>query len=120
MVITPKLVTIMLDHKLISNMLEKSRFNRRLHDVDMLINDLFHQIGMILKETSDCTEYLLDSFAVPICDNIRIFQVKILKSEDYRGYTASKKRYFYGVKVQLLTTKSGIPVEESLYAWECC
>ncbi len=77
----------------------------------MLINDLFHQIGMILKEISDCTEYLLDSFPVPICDNIRIFNVKLIKSKEYRGYTASKKRYFYGVKIQLLTTKSAIPVE---------
>ena len=46
-----------------------------------------------------------------MCDNIRIFNVKLIKSEEYRGYIASKKRYFYGVKVQLLTTKSGIPVE---------
>ncbi len=36
-------------HKLISKMLEKSRFNRRLHNVSMLINDLFHQLGIILK-----------------------------------------------------------------------
>ncbi|MDF5726044.1 MAG: IS982 family transposase [Rhizonema sp. PD37] len=66
---------------------------------------------MILKETSDCTEYLLDSFPVPMCDNIRIFHVKLIHSQEYRGYIASKKRYFYGVRVQLLTTKSGIPVE---------
>ena len=77
----------------------------------LLVNDLFHQLGMILKETSDRTEDLLDSFPVPFCDNIRIFNVKLIKSEDYRGYIASKKRYFYGVRVQLLTTKSGIPVE---------
>ncbi len=85
----------------------------------MLINDLFHQVGMILKEISDSTEYLLDSFPVPMCDNIcpsdtlreRIFNVKLIHSEEYRGYIASKKRYFYGVRVQLLTTKSGIPVE---------
>jgi len=32
----------MKDHKLIPNMLEKSRFNRRLHHVSMLLNDLFH------------------------------------------------------------------------------
>ncbi|MCC5625406.1 IS982 family transposase [Nostoc sp. CHAB 5715] len=106
-----KACSYMKDHKLIPKMLEKSRFNRRLHGISMLINDLFHQIGMILKESSDCTEYLLDSFPVPICDNIRIFNVKLIKSEEYRGYIASKKRYFYGVKVQLLTTKSGIPVE---------
>ncbi len=77
----------------------------------MLLNDLFHQIGMILKESSDCTEDLLDSLPVQMCDNIRIFHVKLIKSEEYRGYIASKKRYFYGIRVQLLTTKSGIPVE---------
>jgi hypothetical protein len=77
----------------------------------MLINDLFHQVGMVLKEISDSTEYLLDSFPVSFCDNIRIFNVKIIQSEQYRGYIASKKRYFYGVRVQLLTTKNGIPVE---------
>lgn len=70
----------MRDHNLIPEMLEKSRFNRRLHNVSMLMNDLFHQIGMILKESSDCTEYLLDSFPVPICDNIRIFNVNLIKS----------------------------------------
>jgi hypothetical protein len=68
-------------------------------------------MGMILKEVSDCTEYLLDSFPIPMCDNIRLFNVKLIKSEEYRGYIASKKRYFYGVRVQLLTAKSGVPVE---------
>lgn len=92
-------------------MLEKSRFNRRLHRLSMLINDLFHQVGMILKQISETTEYLLDSFPVPICDNIRIFNVRLIQSEQFRGYIASKKRYFYGVRVQLLTTKTGIPVE---------
>ncbi len=106
-----KACAYMLDHNLIPNMLEKSRFNRRLHRLFMLINDLFHQIGMILKESGNCTEYLLDSFPVPMCDNIRIFHTSLLHSEEYRGYIASKKRYFYGVRVQLLTTKSGIPVE---------
>ena len=37
--------------------------------------------------------------------------MKLIKSEEYRGYIASKKRYFYGVRVQLLTTKSSVPVE---------
>ena len=101
----------MKDHNLIPNMLEKSRFNRRLHNVSILIHDLFHQVGMILKESSGCTEYLLDSFPIPMCDNIRIFNVKLIKSEVMRGYIASKKRYFYGIRVQLLTTKNGIPVE---------
>ena len=72
-----KACNYMKDHKLIPTMLDKSRFNRRLHGISMLVNDLFHQLGMILKESSDCTEYLLDSFTVPLCDNIRIFNVKL-------------------------------------------
>ena len=53
----------------------------------------------------------VNSFPIPLCDNILIFNVKLIKSAEYRGYIASKKRYFYGVRVQLLTTKSGMNVE---------
>uniref|UniRef100_UPI0013D6B0F4 transposase n=3 Tax=Flavobacteriaceae TaxID=49546 RepID=UPI0013D6B0F4 len=42
--------------------------------------------------------------------NMRISNCKILKEEKWRGYTASMRNYFYGVKVQLLTTKNGIPI----------
>lgn len=75
----------MKDHKLTRRMLEKSRFNRRLHNLSMLINDLFHQVGMILKQLDENTEYLLDSFPVPMCDNIRIFNVRLIQSEQFRA-----------------------------------
>ena len=57
------------------------------------------------------SEYIIDSFPVAICHNIRISRSRLLKGEKYRGYNASKRQYFYGVKVQLLTTGCGIPVE---------
>ncbi len=101
----------MRDQGLIPTMLEKSRFCRRWNQLSMLLDDLFHQLGMVLKQLNGSTEYLLDSFPVPVCDNIRIFRSRLVKSEEYRGYIASKKRYFYGVRVQLLSTKDGIPVE---------
>lgn len=82
------------------------------------MNDIFYQMGSAVKEIGEDPEYLIDSFPVPMCDNIRIFNVKLIKSEDYRGYTASKKRYFYGVKVHLLTTRSGIPVEFTILPGE--
>lgn len=101
----------MLEHGLIPKMLSKSRFNRRLHAVSDLMDELFHQLGCVLKQVNDSTEYLLDSFPVPVCDNIRISRCQLVRSEEYRGYIASKKRYFYGVRVHLLTTANGIPVE---------
>jgi hypothetical protein len=96
---------------LIPRMLDKSRFCRRLHQLSDLIYDLFHQIGMIIKQSDATGEYLLDSFPVAVCDNIRIRKARLVRRSDYRGYIASKKRYFYGIRVQLLSTSSGIPVE---------
>ena len=101
----------MKDTGLMPNMLSKSRFCRRIHAVADLMYDMFHQLGMALKEINPSTEYLIDSFPIPICDNIRISRCKIADSEDFRGYIASKKRYFYGVRVHVLTTSDGIPVE---------
>lgn len=96
---------------LIPNMLSKSRFSRRWHRLFLTLLDLFDYLGQILKSLNSSSEYLLDSFPVPICDNIRIRSSKLVSSEDYRGYIASKKRYFYGIRVQLLSTADGIPVE---------
>jgi len=84
----------MKDHSLVNYMLDKSRFNRRIHRLSMLINDLFHQVGMILKESNDSIEYLIDSFPVHMRNNTCIFNVKLVKSEEFRGYIASKKLYF--------------------------
>lgn len=55
--------------------------------------------------------YALDSFTVAACDNMRISSCKLLKGREWRGKQSSMRRYFYGVKVQLLVTKDGIPVE---------
>mgnify|MGYP000296260212 CR=1 FL=1 len=99
------------EHGLMPKMVSKSRFNRRLHRLFLPLLDLFDCLGMVLKSIRSSTEYLLDSFPVPLCDNIRIPQVRLVRCEDYRGYIASKKRYSYGIRVQLLATTDGIPVE---------
>ncbi len=60
---------------LMPRMLSRSRLNRRLHRVADLVHTLFHQLGAVLKEASVSPRYLLDSFPVPVCDNIRISAV---------------------------------------------
>lgn len=96
---------------MVGNMLSKSRFCRRIHAVADLIHDIFHQLGMVLKDMSISTEYLIDSFPVSVCDNIRIPRCRIVRSGEFRGYIISKRRYFFGVRVHVLTTSDGIPVE---------
>lgn len=96
---------------LMPRMLSRSRLNRRLHRVADLVNSLFHQLGLALKEAAASTRYLLDSFPVAVCDNMRISRCRLVKDEEFRGYIASKRRYFYGVRVQVVTTEEGVPVE---------
>ena len=94
----------------VPNMLEKSRYCRRLHRrADFLIT-LFYALGKQLKDMAGAAEYRLDSFPVAVCDNIRISRSRILQGEAFRGKHAAMRRYFYGVKVQVLTL-DGIPVE---------
>ena len=55
--------------------------------------------------------YLIDSFPVPVCQNIRIKNSRIYQEEEFRGYNPSKRVYFYGIKVHLPVSETGIPVE---------
>lgn len=99
------------DSGLMPQMLGESRFNRRWHACANLIESLFDGIGMILKESNESGVYMLDSFPLEACHNIRIMRNRILNDEEFRGYCASKRTYFYGYRVHIVTTDTGIPVE---------
>lgn len=95
----------------IPRMLSKSRFNRRLHALEGLLIYVFQVLGEVFKQLNASSVYLIDSFPIPAWDNIRIPRSKRYRKECYRGYTASKRRYFYGVKLYLVVTAQGEPVE---------
>jgi hypothetical protein len=95
----------------IPNMLSRSRFNRRLHRIKPLFLMLFSMLGEHWKELNADSIYLIDTFPVAACDNYRIRRCRLYQEEMYRGYIASKKRYFYGLKIHLVVTKAGQPVE---------
>lgn len=94
----------------VPHMLGKSRFCRRLHRLSDFLVTLFFEVGKRLKDMAGAATYRLDSFPVAVCDNIRIARSKVLKGELFRGRHAAMRRYFYGVRVQVLTL-DGIPVE---------
>jgi hypothetical protein len=93
------------------HMLSRSRLNRRLHRLTHLFVMLFDLIGYTWKQLNTESVYVIDSFPIQACDNYRIPRVKLYRNKEYRGCIASKKRYFYGLKVHLLVTKDGQPVE---------
>jgi transposase len=100
------------EHAYIPAMLSASRFNRRLHRIpDTCWQALFFLLAQIHQQLNTEGDYIVDSCPVPVCDNLRIRRCKLYRSEDYRGYCASKRGYFYGVKVHLVVTATGKPVD---------
>jgi hypothetical protein len=106
-----KAKNVLYETGLIPDMLSKSRLCRRIHAVSGLIQTIFFHLGLVIKHGNASMEYVLDSIPVPVCDNIRIKRCRLVRSEKYRGYISSKKRYFYGVRLHVLSTADGIPVE---------
>ena len=104
---------------LIKRLLSRSRFSRRMNRLTDLIYKLFHQLGSVLKDLHWDARYLLDSFPIAVCDNIRIGRCRIVRDELYRGKMSSKRRYFYGVRVQIMATSDGVPVEFCILPGGC-
>ena len=103
-------IKFMKQYGFVPNMLDTSRFNRRLHKVGRLLYGLFEIVSSYFKDLCCEMQYIIDSFPVAVCNNMGIMNCKMLRDKKWRGYTASMRSYFYGVKVQLLTTKDGIPI----------
>ena len=105
----------------IEKAISKSRFNRRLHAIDpCLWRTLFDVLAEVFKHEHPEQTYVVDSLPVAVCDNIRIRRCKLYPPEEhgeaFRGYIASKRRYFYGLRVHLVVSGRGEPVEFSLAA----
>lgn len=98
-------------HGYILGRISKSRFNRRLHRLKATLAAVFDFLGQMWKTLDTDGVYVIDSFPVAVCDNIRIRRAKLYQHETYRGYQASKRRYFYGLKIHLMVTSAGQPVE---------
>ena len=92
-------------------MLSKSRYCRRLHRVKRYIGTLIEVLGEHWKELNEESIYVIDTFPIAACDNWRIRRCRLYQEEKYRGKIASKRRYFYGLKLHLMVTSKGQPVE---------
>ena len=76
------------------NMLGHSRFNRRLHRIPQRFEMLFEYLAEGAKAKNPNGIYVIDSFPIPACDNIRISRSRLYQGEAWRGKIASKHRYF--------------------------
>jgi hypothetical protein len=95
----------------IKQMLSKSQLNRRLHQIPTKVwQGLLEYAYEYRAQLGLSRQFIVDSFPMAVCRNIRIRSCKLFKGRDFRGYNASKKEYFYGLKVTVVTTTEGQPV----------
>jgi hypothetical protein len=93
-------------------MLSQSRLNRRIYAIpEWIWLGLFRTLAEVHQATNDGQEYIVDSFPLAVCDNYRIRRCRLYEGEAYRGYIASKRRYFFGLRLHVVVTAHGQPVE---------
>jgi hypothetical protein len=85
--------------------------NRRLSQLQHLLVALVDLLGQTWKELNGESVYLMESFPVAVCDNDRMPHAHLYDQETYRAYLASKTWYVSGLKIHLLVTPQGHPME---------
>lgn len=94
---------------LFPNLLSQSQFNRRARQLHLLIEQLrrswLAKLG-VLNEG----QYLIDTKPVPVVGYKRSkANSEFLGSAEY-GYCASRKMYYFGYKLVMITTLDGLPI----------
>lgn len=72
---------------------------------------IFRFLAFLSKEAEETCYFAVDSFPVPYCQKNRIDKRKRFLDSKYIGFAASKKRYFCGIKVHMVVTNQGRPIE---------
>ena len=101
----------LVEHKYISKGISKSALNRRIHRIPTeWWENILEFIQRLRNQGILPLEYIVDAFPVSVCRNIRIRNCKIYQGEDFRGYNFSKREWFYGIKVTVITSRDGCPL----------
>lgn len=98
--------------KLFPDILSNSRLNRRIHNIAWSCwHAIFRLLAMLSKQADATCYFAVDSFPVLYCQKNRIDKRKRFLEPKYLGFAASQKRYFCGIKVHMIVTNQGRPVE---------
>jgi len=92
-----------------SYVLSESRFVRRFQKLNENLDSIFEAIVMLFTLVSPkvIESYAIDTFPIEVCENIRASRCKIAPGREFRGYVASKRTYFHGLKLHLVASDKG-------------
>jgi hypothetical protein len=101
--------------RLFPKILSNSRLNRRIHNITWKCwYAVFRFLAFLAKQLDETCYFAVDSFPVQYCQKNRIDKRKHFLEWRYLGFAASKKRYFCGIKVHMVVTNQGRPIEVHL------
>ena len=102
---------ITLHQRYFSKILSHSQLVRRIHQIPELMWRLcFAALQLVLRNKNE-NDFIVDSFPVKTYENHKSFRARIFRGSNYHGYSASRKQYFFGLKVHMIVDKNGIPIE---------
>jgi hypothetical protein len=92
-------------------MLSHSRLIRRIHAIPETVwMMVFSALKLYLRKSPN-EYFIVDSFPVKAYETHKSFKARIFRGKTYHGYSASKKAYFFGIKVHMIVDEKGIPIE---------
>jgi hypothetical protein len=98
----------------LSRPLSTSRFNRRLHALAAWLEFLPELVGQLFGHSD---AYIIDSMPVPVCALARAPRCRKLRgphSRAFFGRCAAKRQHFFGWRLHLIISATGIPVSFQL------
>lgn len=104
-----KTIFFLTQNKCLKSIISCSRFSRRIKNLLETIRHIFFVIAEVGKQKAEY--FQIDSAPFKICHNIRINRCRLSKDKSLRGYNSSKREYFYGYKVQIITSNEGYFIE---------
>lgn len=98
-------------HRYFKCLISHSRMVRRIHQIPSMIWHVMFLVCQSILQTKRSKKLIVDSFPVAACQNNKIFRCKLFTGKHFHGYTASKKSYFFGIKVHMIVTSQGVPMQ---------
>lgn len=95
----------------LSRSLSTSRFNRRIHALAEWLACIVEILGEVLTHGD---VFVIDSLPVPVCRRARARRCRKVRGRLFCGYCAAKRAKFFGWRLHLVCTPSGVPVRFSI------
>jgi len=87
--------------------LSVSRFNRRLHALREVLWLIVSLLGEVMASGK---VFVIDTMPVPVCKRVRAERCRKVQGNNYWGYCASKREYYFGWQLHLVCDAAGVPV----------